>query len=243
VRVDHGGRFEAREITERHAQTLDCGAIGHGGGDQDADVGIYERGGKLTTRAEIEEFEFAHTIGTVGGAVVQEIRPVWIRLHEFELCEFAETEAQDLRADVVAFGLGEVERWFGDAGAVHEFGGEDGRAARFGYHGGDGEGGCFGSEEVAEAGLAGRFAGVVAFPGEFGAGVGDCFVEVETLGEEAGGGEKDGEVGEVGGDGCSDAGVLDLDGDFLACGGEGSAVDLTDGSGGDWGVGEGGEEG
>jgi len=126
---------------------------------------------------------------------------------------------------------------------VHEFGGEDGGAARLGDHGGDGESVGFGCEEVAEAGLAGGFARVVAFPGEFCAGVCDCFVEVEAFWEEAGGGEEDGEVGEVGGDGGGDAGVLDFDGDGLAGGGEGGTVDLADGGGGDGGVGEGAEEG
>lgn len=94
--------------------------------------------------------------------------------------------------------------------------------------GGHGEDGGFRGEEAAEALLAGGFARVVAFPGEFCAGVGDGFVEVEAFGEETGGGEEDGEVAEVRGDGVGHAGVLDLNCDRGACGGEGGAVYLAD---------------
>ena len=87
-------------------------------------------------------------------------------------------------------------------------------------------------KEAGEGFGAGGFAEVVAFPGEFGACVGDGFVEVETFGEEAGGGEEQGEVVEVGGDGGGNARVLYFYGHGEPGGGQDRAVDLADGGGG-----------
>jgi hypothetical protein len=68
----------------------------------------------------------------------------------------------------------------------------------------------------ADAGFC--FPCVIAFPAEFGAGVGDGFVEEEAFWEELAGCEEEGEVGEVRVDAVSYSGVLDFDGDLFVVG-------------------------
>ena len=92
----------------------DGGAVVTAGGKEESYIGVYEFGGVVSASAEIKEFEF------VGGCIVKEIRPVRIRLHKFEFCNFAKTETQDLRAYPVFLGLGEGLD-FGHADAGHAF--------------------------------------------------------------------------------------------------------------------------
>ena len=75
----------------------------------------------------------------MGGRIVEEIRPIGIRLHEFEFGDFAQAETQDVGADPVFLVLGEGLD-FGDAGAGAEFGGQDLRTGGFFDDGGDVEG-------------------------------------------------------------------------------------------------------
>ena len=178
MRLQHARRLMAREIPELDAQIAARGAVLARRRAQDADVGEDEFIRVRARGAEVEELEL------VGGGVVEEVGPVGVRLHVSEFGDFAQAEAQELGADPILLGLGEILD-LGDADAFHALHSQDLRARGFGDDLGDGEDGAVGGEEGAEGGAGGGFARVVAFPREFGARVGDGFVEVETFGKEA----------------------------------------------------------
>lgn len=77
--------------------------------------------------------------------------------------------------------------------------------------GGDDEDVALVVEEALESSAAFGFTDIVAFPGEFGAGVRDGFVEVETFGQKARGGEEDSEIAQVGVNGVGYTWILDFD--------------------------------
>ena len=227
VRVEHGSALMPGQVAQLDAQVAHGGAVGAGGGAQGAHVGSDEAVGEVAAGAEIEELE------AVRRGVVEEVGPVGVRLHELELGDFAQAEAEDLGANPVALLLGEGLH-LGDAGPVEVFGRQDLWAGGFGYDGRHVVGFFFIGEEGTEAFAHLGFADVIAFPGQFGSGVCDRFVEEEALGEKAGGGEEYGEVREVAVDGVGDTWVLDLDRDTLARGFKDGAVDLSDGCGCHW---------
>jgi hypothetical protein len=81
-------------------------------------VRLNELGREVAASTEVEKFKFLRR------AVVQEIGPVWIGLHEAPLHQLTQTQAKEVGTDPVAFGLGEVGD-FGHALAVHELGSQD----------------------------------------------------------------------------------------------------------------------
>ena len=220
VRVEHGFTLPTRQVAQLDAQIPDGGAVGARRRDQSPDVGFDEAVREVAAGAEIEELE------SVGRGIVEEIRPVGIRLHELELGDLAQAEAQDLGADPVALVLGEGLD-FGHAGAVEVLGRQDLRARRFGYDGRDVEDVFLIGQKGAEAFAHLGFPDVIAFPSQFGPGVCNCLVEEEAFGEKAGGGEQDGEIREVAVYGVGHTWVLDLHRDSLVRRLQSSAVDLA----------------
>ena len=182
VRSEHGFALPPGQVAQLDAQFPDRGAVAARGRDQGPDVGPYEAVRELAAGAEVEQLELARR------GVVEEVGPVGVRLHELELGDLAQAEAQDLGADPVALVLGEAVD-FSDAGAVQVFGSQDLGARSLGYDGRDVEDFLLVGEERAEAFAHLGFADVVAFPGQFGPGVRNGLVEEEAFGEKAGGGE------------------------------------------------------
>lgn len=111
VGVDHAGRLVAGEVAELDAELVAGLAVVARGGDQGADVLLDEVERVLAGGAEVEEFE------SVRVGVVEEVGPVGVCLHVAEFDDFAEAQAEDLRADPVALGLREGGD-FGDGDAV-----------------------------------------------------------------------------------------------------------------------------
>ncbi len=165
----------AGQVAELNAEVAAGGAVRAGGGEEDAGVEGDKVFGKVAGGAEVEEFEF------LGGGVEEEVRPVGVCLHESEFRDFAQAEAEDLGAYPVFLFLGEV-LGFGDADAVHKVHGEDLGSGGGVVDGGDDEDAGLVAEEVLEAFATFGFAEVVAFPGEFRAGVCDGFIKVEAFG-------------------------------------------------------------
>ena len=104
----------AGEVAELDAQVFAGRGVAAGGGEQDLGVRGDEGGGEVAGGAEVEELEF------LGGGVKEEVGPVGVGLHEAEFGDFAQAEAQDLRADPVFLVLGELVGALGDANAGHE---------------------------------------------------------------------------------------------------------------------------
>ena len=121
------------------------------------DVGFDEFIGEIAAGAEVEEFEF------VGRGVIEEVGPVGICLHEFELCDFAQAETEYMCPYPISLLLIKCLD-FSDTNAVAEFCCEDFSARGFLDNGRDVENVSFVGEEFAEAGAHFRFTDVVAFP-------------------------------------------------------------------------------
>ena len=158
MRVQHGLALMPGQVAELDGEVAHGSPVRAGGCEEGTDVGRYEFGGEVAAGAEVEELEFLR------GGIVEEVGPVGIRLHEFEFCDFAQTEAEDVGADPVLLVLSEV-LGFGDADAGAEFCGQDLWARGFFDDGGNVEGIGFVGEKVPEALTHFCLADVVAFPG------------------------------------------------------------------------------
>lgn len=155
----HGSGLVAGEVAEVNGEVAAGLAVVARGGVEEADVRVDEGGGEGAAGTEVEELEF------VAGRVEEEVGPVGVGLHEAELGDLAQAEAEDLGADPVLLGLGEGGGGFGDAGAVHSLHSEDLGARGFGYDGWDDEDTLVVSEEILESLAAFGFSNVIAFPG------------------------------------------------------------------------------
>ena len=85
MRVEHGEGFVAGEIAQLDGEVAATRAVVARSGEEDAGVGQDELVWIFARGAEVEELEFAR------GGVVEEIGPVGVGLHVFELGDFAET--------------------------------------------------------------------------------------------------------------------------------------------------------
>ena len=82
------------------------------GGAEDVDVGLYEAVGEVPGGAKVEELKL------LSAGVEKEVGPIGVCLHEAELDDLPQAEAQDLGADPIFLLLGEILR-FGDTNALH----------------------------------------------------------------------------------------------------------------------------
>ena len=183
MRFEHGFTLSPGQVPQLNAQIPDGGAVRARRGEQGPDIGLYEVVRELAAGSEIEQLELLRR------GVVEEIRPVGIRLHELELRDLTQAETQYLGADPVALLLGEGLD-FGDAGAVKVFCGQDLWTRSFGYDGRYVEDFFLVGEKSTEALTHLGFADVIAFPSQFGPGVCNGFVEEKAFGKKAGGGEQ-----------------------------------------------------
>lgn len=118
VSFQHRGRLVAGEVAELDGKVAAGGAVVARGGAEDVDVGLYEAVGEVPGGAKVEELEL------LGAGVEEEVGPVGVGLHEAELDDLPQAEAQDLGADPIFLLLGEIWR-FGDANALHSLHGEN----------------------------------------------------------------------------------------------------------------------
>ena len=175
MRLAHGLGLVACEISQLDRQIATANAVTARGGEQEADVGEDELVGILTRGAEVKELEFAR------GRVVEEIGPVGVGLHVFELSDFAEAQPQDLCADPVPVGLGEALS-FGDADAFHALHGEDLRTGCFVVNGGDDEDVLLIMQECAETLGCIGFTDIIALPCKLHPGILNRLVQIQSFG-------------------------------------------------------------
>lgn len=168
----------AGEVPQLDGEVAALLAVVAGGGAEDADVGVDEPGWEVSGGAEVKEFEFLR------GGVVEEVSPVGVCLHVFELGDFPETEAEDLRADPVPIGLSELWQLCHPS-AFHALHGKHLRPGRLVEDLGDDEDVLFVCEEGSEA--LGRlcFPQIITFPCKLDPSVCNSFIKIEAFGEKA----------------------------------------------------------
>ena len=99
VRVKHAPALAARQEPQAHALLQQNAPVPVGGGNHQPLVAVYELIGVLPQRAEVDEVEAG------GGVVVQEVRPIGVRLHEAPHEQLLQAQPQDLPREHVAGGL------------------------------------------------------------------------------------------------------------------------------------------
>ena len=114
MRVEHSLGFVACEVAELDGEVTAAVAVVARGGEEDTDVRVDEFVRVVAGGAKVEEFEF------VGRGVEEKVCPVGVCLHEFEIGDFAQTEAENMGSYPVLLGLGERLR-FGNADTFHAF--------------------------------------------------------------------------------------------------------------------------
>ena len=166
----------AGEVAQLDREVVAGLAVVAGCGNERTDVVCDKCVGVFAGCAKVEKFQ----TGCVG--VVQEVGPVRVCLHVLELDHFAQTEAQDLRANPIALRLSEVLD-FSYGCPAQPLHGENLLAGGFGNDGRDGEDRIV-LQKLLESDTAFGLTDVIAFPGQLGTGVGNGFVQVKASWEE-----------------------------------------------------------